>query len=166
MKTTNLNKIKHKICNISELKDRIKKWRFNEEKIVFTNGCFDLVHRGHIEVLANIADLGDRLIIALNTDNSIQKLKGNNRPIIDENSRSVLLSALEFVDAIIFFSEETPEKIIQNILPDILAKGGDYSIEEIAGHDVVLNNGGKVLITPLIDGYSTSSIIQKIIKNQ
>lgn len=132
------------------------------KKIVFTNGCFDLVHRGHIEMLASTADLGDRLIIGLNTDTSIKHLKGENRPIIDEYSRSILLASLQFIDAIVLFSENTPKKIIETIIPDVLAKGGDYNLEEIAGYDVVTKNGGMVVLVPFIDGYSTSSIIHKI----
>ena len=142
--------------------EQSKTWRDKGEKIVFTNGCFDLVHRGHVEVLANTADLGDRLIIGLNSDSSIQKLKGENRPIIDENSRAILLASLQFIDAIVLFSEDTPQKLIETIVPDILAKGGDYKVEEIAGHEVVLENGGSVILVPFIDGFSTTNIVDKI----
>ena len=142
--------------------EQSKIWRSKGEKIVFTNGCFDLVHRGHVEVLANTADLGDRLIIGLNSDSSIQKLKGENRPIIDENSRAILLASLQFIDAIVLFSENTPQKLIETIVPDILTKGGDYKVEEIAGHEVVLENGGSVILVPFIDGFSTTNIVDKI----
>ena len=131
---TNLQDIKSKIYTLPELVEQSKIWKSNGEKIVFTNGCFDLVHRGHIDVLANTADLGDRLIIGLNSDSSIQHLKGENRPIIDENSRAILLASLQFTDAIVLFSEDTPQKLIETIVPDILAKGGDYKVEEIVGH--------------------------------
>ena len=159
---TNLQNIKSKIYTLSELVEQSKIWRGKGEKIVFTNGCFDLVHRGHVEVLANTADLGDRLIIGLNSDSSIQKLKGENRPIIDQNSRAILLASLQFIDAIVLFSEDTPQKLIETIVPDILAKGGDYRVEEIAGHELVLENGGSVILVPFIDGLSTTNIVDKI----
>ena len=159
---TNLQNIKSKIYTLPKLVERSKIWRGKGEKIVFTNGCFDLVHRGHVEVLANTADLGDRLIVGLNSDSSIEKLKGENRPIIDENSRAILLASLQFIDAIILFSEDTPQKLIETIVPDILAKGGDYKVEEIAGHEVVLQNGGEVILVPFIDGFSTTNIVDKI----
>jgi len=159
---TNLLNIKSKIYTLSELIEQSKIWRSKGDKIVFTNGCFDLVHRGHVEVLANTADLGDRLIIGLNSDTSIYKLKGEKRPIIDENSRAILLASLQFIDAIVLFSEATPYQLIESILPDILAKGGDYKVEEITGHELVLRNGGEVILVPFIDGFSTSNIINKI----
>ena len=159
---TNLQNINSKIYTLPELVEQSKIWRSIGEKIVFINGCFDLVHRGHVEVLANTADLGDRLIIGLNSDSSIQKLKGENRPIIDENSRAILLASLQFIDAIVLFSEDTPQKLIETIVPDILAKGGDYKVEEIAGHEVVLENGGSVILVPFIDGFSTTNIVDKI----
>ena len=158
----NLNSIKSKIYTLPELAEQSKVWRNNGEQIVFTNGCFDLLHRGHIEVLANTADLGDKLIVGLNSDSSIQNLKGKNRPIIDENSRAILLASLQFTDAIILFSEDTPSHIIKTILPDILAKGGDYKLEEITGHELVVQNGGEVILVPFIDGFSTTNIVNKI----
>jgi len=159
---TNVQDIKSKIYILPELVEQSKIWKSNGEKIVFTNGCFDLVHRGHIEVLANTADLGDRLIIGLNSDSSIQQLKGENRPIIDENSRAILLASLHFTDAIVLFSEDTPQKLIETIVPDILVKGGDYKVEEIVGHELVIENGGSVILVPFIDGFSTTNIIDKI----
>jgi rfaE bifunctional protein nucleotidyltransferase chain/domain len=120
------------------------------------------VHRGHIEVLANTADLGDKLIIGLNSDSSIKDLKGENRPIMDETSRAILLASLQFVDAVVFFSEETPYKLIETLVPDILAKGGDYKVTEIAGNEVVLENGGEVILIPFIDGFSSTNIVEKI----
>ena len=159
---SNLQNITSKIYSLSDLKIQSDKWKENGEKIVFTNGCFDLVHRGHVEVLANTADLGDRLIIGLNSDVSIQKIKGKNRPIIDENSRAILLASLQFVDAIVLFSEDTPKQLIETIVPNVLAKGGDYKVEEIAGHEVVLQNGGEVILVPFIDGFSTTNIVDKI----
>ena len=159
---SNYQNIKSKIYTLTDLVKKTNMWKKCGEKIVFTNGCFDLVHRGHIEMLASTADLGDRLIIGLNTDTSIKHLKGENRPIIDEYSRSILLASLQFIDAIVLFSENTPKKIIETIIPDVLAKGGDYILEEIVGYDVVSKNGGKVVQVPFVDGYSTSSIIHKI----
>ena len=158
----NLKNIKSKIYSLSDLKIQSDKWKENGEKIVFTNGCFDLVHRGHIEVLANTADLGDRLIIGLNSDSSIKNLKGENRPIINETSRAILLSSLQFVDAIVFFSDETPLNLIKTLIPDILAKGGDYKVTDIAGNEVVLENGGEVILVPFINGFSSTNIIEKI----
>ena len=125
-------------------------------------GAFKPPHRGHVEMLANTADLGDRLVIGLNTDTSIKNLKGENRPVVDEYSRSVLLASLQFTDAIVLFSENTPQKIIETIIPDVLAKGGDYNLEEIVGYDVVTQNGGDVIRVPFIDGYSSSNLIHKI----
>ena len=159
---SNLKNIKSKIYSLSDLKIQSDKWKGKGKKIVFTNGCFDLVHRGHLEVLANTADLGDKLIIGLNSDSSIKDLKGENRPIMDEISRAILLASLQFVDAVVFFSEETPYKLIETLVPDILAKGGDYKVTEIAGNEVVLENGGEVILVPFIDGFSSTNIVEKI----
>ena len=161
---SNLQNIISKIYTLSDLKIQTDTWKEKGDKIVFTNGCFDLMHRGHVEVLANTSDLGNKLIIGLNSDISIQELKGEKRPIIDENSRAILLASLQFVDAIVLFSEETPEKLIETIIPNILTKGGDYKVTEIAGHKVVLENGGEVILVPFIDGFSTTNIVNKIKK--
>ena len=157
-----LNSIQNKIYTLSDLKTRIEQWKSAKEKIVFTNGCFDILHKGHLEVLAKTADLGNRLIIGLNSDSSIKNLKGGNRPIVDENSRAILLAALSFVDAVVLFSEQTPLNLIAEIKPDILAKGGDYKITEIVGYEVVQQNGGEVITIPLIEGFSSTNIIDKI----
>jgi len=159
---SHLNKINSKIFSLDDLKNQVNAWKQAGEEIVFTNGCFDIIHRGHIEVLAQTADLGDRLIIGLNSDSSIQKLKGEDRPIIDEQARAILLSALSFVDAVILFPEETPINLISTLLPDVLAKGGDYEIEAIVGHEIIQNNGGKVILVPFVDGFSSTTIIDKI----
>ena len=159
---SNFKNITSKIYSLLDLKVQSDKWKQNGKKIVFTNGCFDLVHRGHIEVLANTADLGDKLIIGLNSDSSIKDLKGENRPIMDETSRAILLASLQFVDAVVFFSEETPYKLIETLVPDILAKGGDYKVTEIVGNEVVLENGGEVILIPFIDGFSSTNIVEKI----
>tara|TARA_B100000809_G_scaffold137320_1_gene134781 strand:+ start:252 stop:743 length:492 start_codon:yes stop_codon:yes gene_type:complete len=159
---SHLEKINDKIISLEALKLRVENWKSSSEKIVFTNGCFDILHRGHIDVLAKTADLGDKLIIGLNSDSSIRKLKEDNRPIVDEKSRALLLAAFSFVDAIVLFSEQTPFNLITYIKPDILAKGGDYKIEEIVGHEVVQQNGGEVITIPLIEGFSSTNIIDKI----
>jgi len=161
----NLENIKSKIFSLDKLKNQVNAWKQAEEEVVFTNGCFDIIHRGHIEVLAQTADLGDRLIIGLNSDSSIQKLKGKNRPIIDEKSRAILLASFSFVDAVVLFSEDTPINLISTLLPDVLAKGGDYEIETIVGHEIVQKNGGKVILVPFIDGFSSTTIIEKIKKS-
>lgn len=137
-------------------------WKKAGEKVVFTNGCFDLVHRGHIDSLSKAADLGDRLIVGLNSDNSVRILKGSNRPLIDEQSRAILLASLVMVDAVVIFDEETPYQLIEQIVPDVLVKGTEYQVEEIAGHDVVLGAGGKVERISLTEGFSTTGLIQKI----
>jgi rfaE bifunctional protein nucleotidyltransferase chain/domain len=161
---SSLNEINSKIFSLDDLKNQLNTWKQAGEEIVFTNGCFDIIHRGHIEALAQTADLGDRLIIGLNSDSSIQKLKGEGRPIIDEHSRAILLAALNFVDAVILFPEDTPINLISSLLPDVLAKGGDYKIETIVGHEVVQNNGGKVILVPFVDGFSSTTIIDQIKK--
>jgi rfaE bifunctional protein nucleotidyltransferase chain/domain len=161
----NLQNIKSKIFSLDKLKNQVNAWKQAGEEVVFTNGCFDIIHRGHIEVLAQTADLGDRLIIGLNSDSSIQKLKGKNRPIIDEKSRAILLASFLFVDAVVLFSEDTPINLISTLLPDVLAKGGDYEIETIVGHEIVQKNGGKVILVPFIDGFSSTTIIEKIKKS-
>lgn len=157
-----LKKINAKIFSLENLKNQVRLWKKSGEKVVFTNGCFDVIHRGHIQVLANTADLGDKLIIGLNSDSSIQKSKGKGRPIIDENSRAILLAALNFVDAIVLFSEETPLNLISTLRPDILAKGGDYQISTIVGHEVVQKNGGEVIVVPFLNGFSSTNIINHI----
>jgi len=157
-----LKKIKNKIYSIERLKSDTNTWKKAKEKIAFTNGCFDIIHKGHIKMLAHVADLGDKLIIGLNSDLSIQTLKGANRPIIHEDSRAFLLASLSFVDAVILFSEETPINLINTLNPDILAKGGDYKVENIVGNKIVQQNGGQVIIVPFIDGFSSSKIIKKI----
>ena len=162
---SNLNKINSKIFSLDDLKNQVNSWKQAGEEIVFTNGCFDIIHRGHIEVLAQTADLGERLIVGLNSDSSIRKLKGKDRPIIDEQARAVLLATLTFVDAVVLFSEETPINLISTLLPDVLAKGGDYEIETIVGHEIVQNNGGKVILVPFVDGFSSTTIIDKIKKS-
>ena len=159
---SHLKTLNSKVYNLDALTNQVEQWKMAGKKVVFTNGCFDIIHRGHIEVLARTADLGDKLIIGLNSDQSIQKLKGKDRPVIDEQSRAILLAALSFVDAIVLFSEDTPLKLISALLPDVLAKGGDYEIETIVGHEIVQKNGGKVKLVSFVDGFSSTTIIDKI----
>jgi len=142
----------------------LKRWKKSGDAIVFTNGCFDLIHKGHVDYLSQAADMGDRLIIGLNSDQSVRRLKGSKRPYIDEQARAFVLAGLFFVDAVVMFDEDTPESLIAQILPDILVKGNDYGIKEIAGHETVLNHGGKVETISLVPGYSSSSIVEKIMR--
>ncbi len=152
--------------DMSEISQKLAYWHFKNKKIVFTNGCFDIVHKGHIDYLAKSADQGDILIIGLNTDASVKVLKGENRPIIDQDSRGLLLASLLFVDAVVLFKEQTPEKIIEFIKPDILIKGSDYHPEDIVGYEFVKKNNGNVVTIDFLEGYSTSKIIQKIVASQ
>lgn len=136
-------------------------WHDENKKIVFTNGCFDILHRGHVEYLAKAAQLGDILIVGLNSDKSVRRLKGKGRPINDEISRAVVLSALESVFCVVIFDEDTPENLIKEINPDVLVKGSDYKIDEIAGADFVKQHGGEVVTIDLVKGFSTTNIIEK-----
>jgi D-beta-D-heptose 7-phosphate kinase/D-beta-D-heptose 1-phosphate adenosyltransferase len=160
-----LNKLKAKILNIKDLAKIINEWRLNGDKIVFTNGCFDLIHLGHLEILARSADLGDKLIVGINSDMSIKKIKGSSRPIIEEDSRAKQLAAIEFIDAVILFNEDTPYDLINILKPDILTKGGDYKKNDIVGNQLINKEQGEVVIIPLTQGYSTTSILEKI-KNE
>ncbi len=139
-------------------------WKGSNNTIVFTNGCFDIIHNGHVDSLQKSAAFGTRLIVGLNSDESVKILKGEKRPILGEQARAEILAAFECVDAVIIFNEETPAEIIAKIIPDVLVKGAQYEIHEIAGHDTVLNNGGKVETLDLVEGISTSDIIEKIRK--
>ena len=139
-------------------------WQMLSQKIVFTNGCFDILHAGHIHTLTTAADFGKKLIVGLNTDASVSKLKPG-RPLQNQDSRALVLSALNCVDAIILFEEETPLELINFIQPDVLVKGGDYSIDQIVGSKEVIASGGKVEVVPLLKGFSTTSIEEKIKKN-
>lgn len=140
----------------------LENWKDQKSKIVFTNGCFDLIHRGHIDYLSKAADLGDVLIIGVNTDESVVKLKGKNRPIIDEYSRALVLASMSFVTAVVLFNEDTPYELISMIQPDVLVKGADYKVEEIVGSDIVLSKGGKVVTLAYLPGFSTTAIEKKI----
>ncbi len=157
-----LNAVKSKIISRDDLGPKLAYWNFKNYKLVFTNGCFDIIHKGHIEYLAKAANLGDVLIIGLNTDSSVKKIKGNKRPYQDEQSRAYILASLQFVDLVTFFDEETPYALIETIKPHILVKGSEYQPEEIAGGDLVTASGGKIVTIDMVKGYSTTSIINKI----
>lgn len=154
--------IKGKIFQADELRANLNIWRLLEKKIVFTNGCFDLLHLGHIDYLSKAADMGERLIIGLNSDASTSALKGPSRPIIDQYSRSIMLASFSFVDAVIIFDDPTPLQLIEWIKPDVLVKGADYTIDQIVGSDLVLQYGGDVKTIEYLSGYSTSAIEKKI----
>lgn len=156
-----LEKIYDKIIDDNSLEERLKLWRKEGKTIVFSNGCFDILHRGHVEYLSKAADLGDKLIIGLNTDNSVKRLKGPSRPVNDEKARAVVLAGLEFVDAVMFFEEDTPYNLIKSVQPDVLVKGNDYKAEDIVGYDIVTAKGGKVETIELVDGFSTTKILEK-----
>lgn len=160
-----MNQVKHlqtKILSFTALEGQLEKWRNTNQKIVFTNGCFDLLHFGHVDYLAKARDLGDRLVVGLNTDGSIKRIKGVARPINNEESRAALLAGMTYVDAVVLFDEETPINLVSMVMPDVLVKGGDYSIKEIVGHEIVLNNKGKVCTIDFVEGYSSSVLIEKI----
>jgi rfaE bifunctional protein nucleotidyltransferase chain/domain len=142
----------------------LEQWRKENQKLVFTNGCFDLVHRGHLDYLAKAADLGDKLLIGLNTDNSVKRLKGNTRPIVDEYSRAFLLASLCFVSAVFLFDEDTPYNLIQTLQPDVLVKGADYQINAIVGADIVQQKGGDIVTLEFLPGFSTSLMIEQIVE--
>ena len=150
--------------DFESLRPLLEIWKGSNNTIVFTNGCFDLIHNGHVDSLHKSAAYGTKLIVGLNSDISVKLLKGDKRPIINEQARAEVLAAFGCVDAVILFNEETPAEIIAKIIPDVLIKGAQYEIHEIAGHDTLLNNGGKVETLELIEGISTSEIIERIKK--
>jgi D-beta-D-heptose 7-phosphate kinase/D-beta-D-heptose 1-phosphate adenosyltransferase len=156
------SRIKDKIFDRASLSLKAKEWRGTGKTIVFTNGCFDILHKGHLEILARSAEFGDILVVALNTDASVRKLKGDHRPVNQEDFRQYMMASLEIVDAVILFDEETPAELIATITPDVLVKGGDYAVNQIAGAEHVIAHGGEVKIVPIIKGYSTSGIIAAI----
>jgi rfaE bifunctional protein nucleotidyltransferase chain/domain len=154
----------HKIFDKTSLFREVKRWKLKSEKIVFTNGCFDLLHPGHIYTLTEAKALGTKLIAAVNSDNSVKRLKGPDRPIQNEEERVIQLAALTVVDAVVVFDESTPLELIELVLPDVLVKGGDWDLNKIVGADVVKQNGGQVINIPLLEGYSTTVLIDKIRK--
>ncbi|MEO1655731.1 MAG: D-glycero-beta-D-manno-heptose 1-phosphate adenylyltransferase, partial [Bacteroidota bacterium] len=146
-----------KIQNWKQAAQTIAEWQQHGAKVVFTNGCFDIVHLGHVDYLEKARYLGDKMVVGLNTDASVARLKGPSRPVVPEISRSRLMAAFEFVDLVVFFEEDTPLRLIQTLRPDILTKGSDYEVKNIVGADFVLLNGGKVETIDLVDGFSTSN---------
>lgn len=157
------NQLQSKIFTLEELRKSLGVWRFKDDKIVFTNGCFDLIHLGHVDYLSRAADLGNKLIIGLNTDKSVSKLKGRHRPIKNELSRATILACFSFIDAVVLFEEDTPLNLIKIIKPDILVKGGDYEAEKIVGYEEVIANGGEVKVLDFLNGYSSTLLENKII---
>lgn len=145
-----------------EAKRKIEEWRMQGKRIVFTNGCFDLLHPGHLDYLQKAGALGDVLIVGLNDDDSIRRLKGSARPVNPLPDRTIMLAALRAVDMVVSFTEDTPLKLIKTLMPDVLVKGGDYQPDTIAGAREVRENGGEVVVIPLVDGHSTSSLIERI----
>ena len=158
----NLQLIKNKIYNtfhLSSFTSQLSHWQ--GLRVVFTNGCFDILHRGHVEYLSKAADMGDVLVVGLNTDASVQRLKGEGRPVNNEEARAMVLASLSFVDAVVLFDEDTPYELIKAVRPDVLVKGADYKPEEIVGYDIVTSYGGKVETVPLVVGYSTTGLIKR-----
>ena len=159
-----VNYIPTKIFTPETLQLQLNRWRLINKKIVFTNGVFDILHEGHIASLSDAASYGDILIVGVNTDASVKRLKGESRPVNNEHSRVILLASLIMTDAVILFEDDTPLNLIKSIMPDVLVKGGDYTVEQIAGAKEVLANGGEVKIAPILQGFSTTSIIEKMKK--
>ncbi|WP_442588304.1 D-glycero-beta-D-manno-heptose 1-phosphate adenylyltransferase [Pedobacter sp. AW31-3R] len=151
-----------KTVGLDTLTENVKGWKSEGKKVVFTNGCFDLLHAGHITYLSEAASLGDVLVIGLNSDDSVKRLKGEERPINNETTRSALLASMFFIDAVVLFPEDTPLELIKTVLPDILVKGGDYEIENIVGAKETLANGGEVKVLTFLPGYSSTAVIEKI----
>ena len=163
--------VKHKVASVEEMKERILEWKNSGEKVVFTNGCFDILHEGHVTYLAKAADFGSKLIIAINTDASVKRQgKGEERPINPESSRALILASLGFVDGVVFFDEDTPVSVIESLKPDVLVKGADYDADEkdpsgkryIVGRETILANGGEVKTVALVEGFSTTNIVKKL----
>lgn len=159
------DQIEQKIQLRAQAAKTVAQWRAAGETVVFTNGCFDLLHYGHLHYLSDARDLGQRLVVGMNSGDSVRRLKGPARPINDEATRTHLLAALEIVDLVIVFEEDTPLALIQAVQPDVLVKGGDWRPEQIVGSDLVLAQGGKVFSLPFVEGYSTTNIEQKIIRS-
>jgi len=159
-----MEEYRKKIKNLSDLKKEIQEIKAQGKRVVFTNGCFDLLHPGHMRYLYAARQMGDFLIVAVNTDRSVKAIKGKNRPIQSQDERTELLAAMSFVDAVVLFDENNPLKVIQHLLPDVLVKGGDWTEDKIVGADVVRKAGGVVKSLPFVSSYSTSAIIEKIEK--
>ena len=159
-----ISKVREKIITTDNLVLKVSQWKKNKMKVAFTNGCFDILHLGHLEILTKSKEFGDRLIVAVNSDESVRKLKGKERPINDFQTRSNMLASFSFVDYVVEFSDDTPKKLIQIIKPDFLIKGGDYKKKDNVVNDIVSSYGGETIIIPLIDGLSSTNTINKINK--
>ena len=157
-----ISKVREKIITTDNLVLKVSQWKKNKMKVAFTNGCFDILHLGHLEILTKSKEFGDRLIVAVNSDESVRKIKGKERPINDFQTRSNMLASFSFVDYVVEFSDDTPKKLIQIIKPDFLIKGGDYKKKDIVGNDIVSSYGGETIIIPLIDGLSSTNTINKL----
>lgn len=155
------NSIQNKIVTLPELQKKLAQWRLLSKTIGFTNGCFDILHAGHITALIEASNNADYLVVGLNSNSSVNKLKGDDRPYNDEQARGLVLASLSMVDAVIVFAEDTPLELIKAVMPDVLIKGGDYKLEEIVGAKEVMAGGGRVVINPILPGFSTTSIINK-----
>ena len=153
-----------KIVTVEQAKNIIYGWKLLGKTCAFTNGCFDILHQGHIFSLGEAAKEADYLIVGLNSDASVQRLKGPSRPINNTENRAIILSNLAIVDLLVVFEEDTPLELIKALMPDILVKGGDYTIDQIVGAKEVIAGGGKVIINPIVEGYSTTGLIEKIKK--
>jgi len=151
-----------KIVTWTQALDHVRKWKNAGDKVAFTNGCFDILHKGHVTYLEEARLLASRLVVGLNSDASTTRLKGPGRPLNSEDARAAVLAALESVDLVVIFGEDTPGELIETLQPDVLVKGGDYTVDNVVGADFVQNRGGKVLIIPFLQGYSTTSIEEKI----
>jgi rfaE bifunctional protein nucleotidyltransferase chain/domain len=165
MQSHKIDIIRQKILSGAELDRWLTRASFKSKKIVFTNGCFDVLHRGHVDYLVQASDLGDLLVIGLNTDESVKRLKGPSRPYLDEETRAYILASMSFVAAVILFEEDTPLELIRKVKPDVLVKGSDYKPVEIVGHDLVTSWGGKVLTVDLTPGFSSTQVIGKLTGN-
>ena len=152
-------KIKHEVVDIDHM---VAIWNFQNKKIVFTNGCFDLIHRGHVDYLAKASEFGDVLVVGLNTDDSVKRIKGEHRPVSDEDARANILASMLFVDGVFFFDEDTPYELIKRVNPNVLVKGADYKEEDIVGYDIVKANNGEIKTIDLVEGYSTTNLIEKV----
>jgi len=157
-----LETILHKIVTLEEATKIVASWKQAGETIVFTNGCFDIIHKGHVFYLAQARELGTKLILGLNTDESIKKLKGADRPVKELESRALTIASFEYIDLVIPFGEDTPLNLISTLIPDVLVKGSDYAIENIVGAKEVLANGGKVQTIDFVEGFSTTNYFKKI----
>ena len=157
--------IPQKIPTTTQAIQRVAQWRLLRKKIAFTNGVFDILHEGHIYSLSQAAKEADFLVVGLNADASVKRLKGKGRPVNSQDSRALVLASLVIVDAVVLFEEDTPLELIKAIMPDVLVKGGDYTVDQIAGAKEVIANGGRVVINPVIEGFSTTSIIDRLKKS-